>query len=627
MQVIKRDGHYVDYDREKIKIAIEKANNEVSKKEKISKEDIKEICHYIESLNKKRILVEDIQDIIEIKLMEYEKYELAKRYIVYRYNRALIRKSNTTDESILSLIKNSNRESSEESKNTLLACTGRDYIAGEVSRDLSKRILLPEKIRIAHEKGILHFHALDYFVQPIFNSSLINIEDMLDNGTIINGIKIPTPDTFHNAINTLIEIIMNVYVNQYGSISLEIRHLAKYLKKSFNLYKDTLNKKYNKLDNNIINELLNDKIKEELHNGIKYLLKGINTLLVNGHKPDITFFLYLKDDEYIKENALIIEEIFNESINNEYNLPKLVYVLDEINNLNGNSYDYLTELALNIINKNNNISFISAKIMKEKYFGNVFSPIGDRGFLSLYKEDGNYKFEGRFNQGVVTLNLPQIGIIADGDIDKFWMLLDERLDLCYEALMCRYYALLGVTSDISPIHWQNGAIARLKEKEIIDKYLKDGYSTLSLGYIGLYELTKLVKSVSITSDEGIIFAKKVLEYMRNKCNAWNKETGICFQLYGIKESNVSNRFSRLDLEQFGKIKDITDKGYYIDSHHIDKNEKIDIFSKLEIENELGSIATGGSISYINLSNSDTLKEMIKYIYDNVLYSKIYIGKE
>ena len=640
MQVIKRDGHYVDYDREKIKIAIEKANQEVSKKERISKENIKEICHYIESLDKKRILVEDIQDIIEIKLMEYEKYELAKRYIVYRYNRALIRKSNTTDESILSLIKNSNKELAEENsnKNTLLASTQRDYIAGEVSRDLSKRILLPEKIRLAHEKGILHFHDMDYFVQPIFNCCLINIEDMLDNGTVMNGKMIESPKSFLVACTVMTQIIAAVASNQYGGQSVEIRHLGKYLRKSHDKFKKTLTKKYGKkIDKAIIKEMVEDRLKEELSSGVQTIQYQINTLMTtNGQSPFVTLFLYLKDnDPYIKENAMIIEEILKqryEGIKNEKGVPvtpafpKLVYVLDENNNLSGGKYDYLTKLAIKCSAKRMYPDYISAKKMKENYEGNVFSPMGCRSFLSPWKDEaGNFKFEGRFNQGVVSINLPQIGIIADGDEDKFWELFDERLDLCYDALMCRHHALLGVNSDISPIHWQYGAIARLKKHEKIDKFLVGGYSTISLGYIGLYELTKLMKGVSHTEKEGTVFAKKVMEYMKEKCKIWKKETGIGFALYGTPAESLCYRFARLDLEQFGKIKDVTDKGYYTNSYHVDVREHIDAFSKLKFESEFQSISTGGAISYIEVpnmeNNIEAMEEVVKFIYDNIQYAE------
>ena len=640
MKVIKRDGHYVDYDREKIKIAISKANEEVPKKERASIEDIKEICHYIESQNKKRILVEDIQDIIEMKLMELEKYELAKHYIVYRYTRMLVRKSNTTDESILSLIKNNNKELAEENsnKNTMLASTQRDYIAGEVSRDLSRRMLLPEKIREAHDKGVLHFHDMDYFIQPIFNCCLVNISDMLDNGTVINGKLIESPKSFRVACIITSQIISIVASNQYGGQSVEIRHLAKYLRVSYDKFKTILTKKYGKkVDKDIIEQMVNDRIKEEIKAGIQTIQYQLNTLMTtNGQTPFVTLFLNLvENDQYIKENAMIIEEILNQRIDGIKNeigqsvtpaFPKLVYVLYEHNNLSGGEYDYLTRLAIKCSAKRMYPDYISSKKMKENYKDNVFSPMGCRSFLSPWKdEDGNYKFEGRFNQGVVSINLPQIGIIADGDEDKFWELFDERLDLCYEALMCRHHSLMGVSSDISPIHWQYGAISRLKKHEKIDKYLLNGYSTLSLGYIGLYEVTKIMRGVSHTEKLGEEFAIKIMKHMRKKCDEWKKDTGLGFALYGTPAESLCYRFARLDLEQFGKIKDLTDKGYYTNSYHVDVREHIDAFKKLTFESQFQTISSGGAISYIEVpnmeNNIEALEEIIKFIYDNIQYAE------
>ena len=500
MKVIKRDGRTIDFDRSKIQVAIEKANKEVRGKERATKDEIDEIISYIMDLGKKRMLVEDIQDVIEEKLMEFDKYELAKKYIVYRYTRALVRKSNTTDESILGLIRNENKELAEENsnKNTMLASTQRDYIAGEVSRDLTKRILLPEKISKAHEEGILHFHDADYFVQPIFNCCLINIGDMLDNGTAMNGKMIESPKSFQVACTVTTQIIAAVASNQYGGQSVDMKHLGKYLRRSHDKVKKRLTEKYGgKLSKDIIEDMVKDRVKEELSAGVQTIQYQINTLMTtNGQSPFVTLFLHLDpDDEYINENAMIIEEILKQriqGIKNEVGVyvtpafPKLIYVLDEHNCLKGGKYDYLTKLAVKCSAKRMYPDYISAKKMKENYEGNVFSPMGCRSFLAPWKdENGNYKFEGRFNQGVVSINLPQIGIIANGDEDKFWKLFDERLELCKEAIMCRHYALLGTKSDISPIHWQNGAIARLAKGEKIDKYLFGGYSSISLGYIGI----------------------------------------------------------------------------------------------------------------------------------------------
>ncbi len=640
MKIIKRDGRIVDYDRQKIEVAIEKANRDVTGKEKATQKEIKEIIDYIESLGKRRILVEDVQDIIEEKLMEIGKYKLAKEYIVYRYNRALVRKSNTTDESILGLIRNENKELAEENsnKNTMLASTQRDYIAGEVSRDLTNRLLLPEKIVKAHKEGILHFHDADYFVQPIFNCCLINIGDMLDNGTVMNGKLIESPKSFQVACIVMTQIIAAVASNQYGGQSVDIKHLGKYLRKSYNKYKKQIEEKYKgKLSGSTIEELVDARVRHELESGVQTIQYQINTLMTtNGQTPFVTLFLHLDEkDPYIKENAMIIEEILKQRIQGVKNdvgvyvtpaFPKLVYVLDENNCLKGGKYDYLTRLAVKCSAKRMYPDYISAKKMRENYEGNVFSPMGCRSFLSPWKdENGNYKFEGRFNQGVVSINLPQIAIIADGDEDKFWKLLDERLELCKEALMCRHYALLGTTSDISPIHWQYGAIARLEKGEKIDKLLYGGYSTMSLGYIGIYEMTKLMKGVSHTTPEGHDFALKVMKYLRGATDKWKKETNIGFALYGTPAESLCYKFARLDKEKFGTIKDVTDKGYYTNSYHVDVREKIDAFEKLSFESEFQKISSGGAISYVEIPNMQhnilALESAVKFIYDNIQYAE------
>ena len=640
MKVIKRDGRAVDYDRAKIQIAIEKANKEVKQKERATKEDIKEIINYIEELGKKRILVEDIQDIIEEKLMEIGKYELSKKYIVYRYTRALVRKQNTTDESILGLLRNENKELAEENsnKNTMLASTQRDYIAGEVSRDLTKRMLLPEKISKAHEDGVLHFHDADYFVQPIFNCCLVNISDMLDNGTVMNGKMIESPKSFQVACTVTTQIIAAVASNQYGGQSVDLIHLGKYLRKSYNKFKKEIEGKYkNKIPADVIEDIVQDRLKAELKAGVQTIQYQINTLMTtNGQSPFVTLFLHLdKNDPYIKENAMIIEEVLRqryEGIKNEAGVyvtpafPKLIYVLDEFNCLKGGEYDYLTRLAVKCSAKRMYPDYISAKKMRENYEGNVFSPMGCRSFLSPWKdENGNYKFEGRFNQGVVSINLPQIGIIADGDEDKFWKLFDERLELCKEALMCRHYALLGTKSDISPIHWQYGAVSRLAKGEKIDKLLYGGYSTISLGYIGIYELTKLMKGVSHTTPEGHDFEIKVMKHLKETVTRWKKETNIGFALYGTPAESLCYRFARIDKEKFGTIKDVTDKGYYTNSYHVDVREKIDAFEKLKFESEFQGISTGGCISYIEIPNMakniDALESVVQFIYDNIQYAE------
>jgi len=638
LKIIKRDGRIVDYNRDKIQIAIEKANNEVRPKERASKDEIKEIIKYIEEFGKKRMLVEDIQDIIEEKLMEIGKYELAKKYIVYRYTRALIRKQNTTDESILGLIKTNNKMLMEENsnKNIIIASIQRNLIAGEVSKDLTKRILLPEKITKAHEEGILHFHDMDYFLQPIFNCCLINIGDMLDNGTVINKKLIESPKSFQVACIVMTQIIAAVASSQYGGQSVDIKHLGKYLRKSKEKFKKEIEGKYkDKLSQDVIDELVKQRLNSELEAGVQTIQYQINTLMTtNGQTPIITIFLNLeKDDPYIEENAMIIEEVIKQRYQGmkdetgEYItpvFPKLVYVLDEHNCLKGGKYDYLTKLAVKCSLKRGYPNYISAKKMRENYEGNVFSPCGSRNFLTPWKdENGNYKFEGRFNQGIVSINLPQIGIIADGDEERFWNLLDERLELCKEALMCRHYSLLGTTSDISPIHWKYGAIARLKQGEKIDSLLKGGYSTISLGYVGVYETTKLVKGVSHTTPEGHDFAIKIIKRLKDATIRWRKDTNIGFSLYGMSAESLCYRFANIDKEKYGVFKDVTDKGYYTNSYHIDSREKMDIFSKLEFESEFQNLSDGGGISYIEIpeleNNLEKMEEVVKFIYDNIQY--------
>jgi len=638
--VIKRDGTTVEYDRKKIEIAIEKANNEVPASERVPKADVENILDYIEARKSSRILVEDIQDIIEQKLMELDKFVLAKTYIVYRYNRALVRKANTTDESILSLIKNSNKDVMEENsnKNAVAAATQRDLIAGEVSKDLTKRILLPEKISQAHEEGILHFHDADYFIQPIFNCCLIDIGNMLDNGTVMNGKLIEPPKSFQVACTIMTQIIASVASSQYGGQSVDIRHLGKYLRKSYEKFKKNIEKNSDgNISPELVEKLAYERMKDELKAGVQTIQYQINTLMTtNGQSPFVTLFLHIdKDDEYVKENALIVEEILRQrlqGIKNEAGVyitpafPKLVYVLDEHNCLKGGEYDYVTKLAVECSAKRMYPDYISAKKMREHYEGNVFSPMGCRSFLSPWKdENGNYKFEGRFNQGVVSINLPQIGLVAKGNEEVFWKIFDERLELCFEALMCRHRALLGTKSDVSPVHWQYGAIARLGKGETIDKYLFGGYSSISLGYIGLYEVTKAMKGVSHTEPEGEEFALRVMNHLREATDRWKEETGIGFALYGTPAESLCYRFARIDKSKFGSIEDITDKGYYTNSYHVDVREDIDAFSKFEFESQFQKISSGGAISYVEIPNMrhnlEGIEEVVKFIYDNIQYAE------
>lgn len=636
MKVIKRDGRIVEYDKQKIIVAIQKANQDVVMEEKVSQKQIERIVKYIEDLKKKRMLVEDIQDIIEQKLMEYKKYTLAKKYIIYRYRRALVRKSNTTDESILGLIKNGNKYISLENqtKNAVVASTQRDLIAGEVSRDLTKRVLLPEKIVTAHENGEIYFHAMDYFLQPIFNCCLVNMEDMLENGTVMNGKMIESPKSFQAACNIMTQIIIAVASGQYGGQTVDIQCLGKYLHKSYVKFKGRLMEQYHgKIKDDEIEAITMDRLRQELSSGIQTIQYQINTLMTtNGQTPLLTLFLSLNQEEYRKENAMIIEEILKqrlEGIKDENGIlinpvfPKLVYLLDDDNLISGGEYGYLTKLAIKCANKRLTPGFISSKVMKERYHGTILPSIGNHHFLSPYKEKGKFIYKGRFNQGVVSLNLPQVALQVDKQENAFWELLEERVDTCYEALMCRHYALLGISSDVSPIHWQYGAIARLQKGEKIDNYLKNGYSTLSLGYIGLSEVVKLMTGVTLEEKDGLAFGIKILKFLKAACERFQKETGLAFELYETLDEAVAKQFATLDYEQFGKVKGITDKGYYTNSHHI---EFSNFDSKLSVEKELGKNSLGGFVSLLSLTSlrkdGKKLEDYIAYIYDNIQYVEL-----
>ena len=640
MIVVKRNGRHTEYDRNKIITAITKANAEVEPSQQVSEEEIYNILASIENRGESQMAVEEIQDIIEQKLMAAKKYVLAKTYIIYRYTRELVRKSNTTDESILKLIKNQNKELNEENsnKNATLASTQRDYIAGEVSKDLTQRMLLPEKIIKAHKEGVIHFHDMDYFLQPIFNCCLVNIGDMLDNGTVMNGKLIESPKSFQVACTVVTQIIAAVASSQYGGQSVDVRHLGKYLHRSREKYSKHYHEKYDGImDEKLINQFVEDRVRDELKGGVQTIQYQINTLMTtNGQSPFVTLFLNIdENDPYVDEVALIVEEILRqrlEGIKNEKGVyvtpafPKLIYVLDEHNCLKGGKYDHITRLAVKCSSKRMYPDYISAKKMRENYEGQVFSCMGCRSFLSPWKdENGNYKWEGRFNQGVVSLNLPQIGILAKGDEELFWQLMDERLALCFEALMCRHRALEGTLSDVSPIHWQYGAIARLKKGEKIDKLLHGGYSTISLGYIGLYEVTKLMTGVSHTDPKGLAFARKVMKRLRTATDTWKENTGIGFGLYGTPAESLCYRFAKIDKERFGSIPDVTDKGYYTNSYHVDVREKIDAFDKFEFESQFQEISSGGAISYVEIpnmrNNLPALEEIVKYIYDNIQYAE------
>ena len=640
MRVQKRDGRIAGYDSGKIRAAIEKANLSVEAAERVDPAVVDEIIHYVEERAAEVVPVETIQDMIEERLVLHNKYALAKKYMIYRYQRALLRKSNTTDESILGLIRNDNKELAEENsnKNTALASTQRDYIAGEVSRDVTKRLLLPEKITMAHENGVLHFHDADYFIQPIFNCCLVDIGDMLDNGTVMNGKMIESPKSFQVACIVMTQIIAAVASNQYGGQSVAVSHLGKYLRKSRVKFENELLAEFgDSMSEEERERVTGIRLGDELRSGVQTIQYQINTLMTtNGQAPFVTLFLQIDpEDEYVEENVQIIREILRQRLEGTKNeqgiyvtpaFPKLVYVLDECNCLKGGRYDDVTRMAVRCSAKRMYPDYISAKKMKENYEGNVFSCMGCRSFLSPWKDEkGNYKWEGRFNQGVVSINLPQIGILAKGEEDKFWKLLDERLELCREALMYRHRALLGTRSDVSPIHWQYGAIARMKKGEVIDPYLKDGYSTLSLGYIGVYEMTYLMKGVSHTDPAGKDFALRVMNHMRDTAARWKEETGLGFSMYGTPAESLCYRFARIDRQKFGEITNVTDKGYYTNSYHVDVREDISAFDKFTFESQFQNISTGGAISYVEIPNMrknlEALETVVRFIYDNIQYAE------
>ena len=638
-KLTKRDGSVVNFVPDKIVNAMRKAFESCGVY--VSKDELSRLTDEVVSTlpDQKTIYIETVQNAVEVILMKNQYWDVAKAYITYRYKRALYRKGNTTDNSIMSLIQGTNKDLAEENanKSTIIAATQRDYMAGEVSRDLTRRILLPEHITKAHDEGAIHFHDMDYFVQPIFNCCLINIKDIFENGTVMNDKMIEEPKSFQVACTVLTQVIACIASNQYGGQSVEMSHLGKYLRITKEKYIRKTRELMPELSEDSVLKIAMARTMDELKSGIQTVQYQINTLMTtNGQSPFVTLFLILRDsDPYIEENALIIEEILNQriqGIKNEKGIyvtpafPKLVYVLDEHNCLKGGKYDYLTRLAVKCSAKRMYPDYISAKKMRENYEGNVFSPMGCRSFLAPWKnEKGEYQFEGRFNQGVVSLNLPQIGILAKGDEDTFWKLLDERLELCFEALMCRHKAVKNIITDNSPLHWQHGAIAREPKHTSIEKYLYGGYSSISLGYIGVYELTKLMKGVSHTDPVGKEFALRVMHHLEDTVSQWKMKTNIGFALYGTPAESLCYRFAKIDRERFGEIKDVTDKGYYTNSYHVDVREHIDAFAKLKFEDEFQSISKGGCISYIEIPNMmknlSALESVVRFIYDNVQYAE------
>ena len=657
MKIIKRDGHIVDYSPDKIEIAINKANMEVAEEERVSETQIKNIIKYIEGLKKKRMLVEDIQDIIEMRLMALGKYTLAKSYITYRYTRELVRKSNTTDRSIKELINGEseywNTENS--NKNAQVVTTQRDYLAGITSTDITRRFLLSEDIVKAHDEGIIHFHDADYFAQnALHNCDLINLEDMLQNGTNINGVMIEKPHRFITAMTIATQLITAVSSSQYGGCTITLTHLAPFIRDSYNKYLDKYKKR--KLSKEECEKFAKEDLKIEIRDGVQTFQYQINSMTTtNGQAPFLSVCMYLGEtDEYKEELAMMIEEFLNQRIQGMKNekgvyitpaFPKLLYVLEEDNINPKGKYYYLTKLAAKCTAKRMVPDYISEKVMKElkknEYgVGECYPCMGCRSFLTPdrsislgniakaknYKE-GVGKYYGRFNQGVVTINLPDVALTSGKDMDLFWKIFDERLELCHRALQARHKRLSKVTSDVAPILWQHGALARLEKGESIHELLHHGYSTISLGYAGLYECVKYMTGHSHTDNgKGKEFALEVMRHMNDKCKEWKEAEDIDYSLYGTPIESTTYKFAKCLRDRFGKIKGITDRDYITNSYHVPVFEEIDAFTKLKLESEFQALSPGGAISYIetpNLENNlETVMEVIKFIYDNIMYAEL-----
>ena len=657
MKVIKRDGHMVDYCPEKIENAIQKANMEVDEEEQASPVQIKNIIKYIEKLGKKRILVEDIQDIIEMKLMSIGKYQLAKRYITYRYTRELVRKSNTTDLAIKELIDGEseywNTENS--NKNAKVVTTQRDYLAGITSTDITKRFLLPEDIVKAHEAGIIHFHDADYFAQnALHNCDLINLDDMLQHGTNMNGVMIEKPHRFLTAMTIATQLITAVTSSQYGGATITLTHLAPFVRESYNRYVEKYKKRgFKKAD---VEKYAKEDLHKEIVDGVQTFQYQINSMTTtNGQAPFLSVSMYLGEtEEYKEELAMIIEEFLNQRIQGMKNekgawitpaFPKLLYVLEEDNINPKGKYYYLTELAAKCTAKRMVPDYISEKVMKQLKIneygeGECYPCMGCRSFLTPDRSisrgnvaraknyvEGKGKYYGRFNQGVVTLNLPDIALSSGKDMDLFWKIFDERLDMCHRALQIRHKRLSKATSDVAPILWQHGALARLEKGESIHELLHHGYSTISLGYAGLYECVKYMTGHSHTDGgKGYEFGIKVMEHMNNACKEWKEAEDIDYSVYGTPIESTTYKFAKGLKERFGKIKGITDRDYITNSYHVPVFEEIDAFTKLKLESDFQKLSPGGAISYIetpNLENNlESVMEIIKFIYDNIMYAEL-----
>ncbi len=654
MKIIKRSGSEVTFDINKIIVAIEKANDVVEENDKMTAAQIDKIAANIQEIceNRHRALtVEEIQDLVEKQIMAQGAFEVAKRYITYRYTRSLARQANTTDEKILTLIECNNEEAKQENsnKNPTVNSVQRDYMAGEVSRDITERILLPEDIVEAHRQGIIHFHDADYYAQHMHNCDLVNLKDMLENGTVISGTKIERPHSFSTACNIATQIIAQVASNQYGGQSISLTHLVPFVDVSRQKIRKFVEEEVALMDQPVSEEvkekMVHNRLMEEIRRGVQTIQYQVVTLLTtNGQAPFITVFMYLNEAENEQQKAdlaLVIEETLKQRIQGVKNedgvwvtpaFPKLIYVLEEDNVSEGSKYFYLTKLAAKCTAKRMVPDYISEKIMlqlkKDKNGeGHCYTCMGCRSFLTPYiNDEGEPQYYGRFNQGVVTINLVDVACSSGGDMDKFWKIFDERLDLCYRALMCRHNRLKGTLSDAAPILWQYGALARLKKGETIDKLLYGGYSTISLGYAGLYECTKYMTGKSHTDPDGKPFALSVMQHMNDACKGWKEKEHIDFSLYGTPLESTTYKFAKTLQKRFGIIPGVTDKQYITNSYHVHVTEKIDAFTKLKFEAEFQALSPGGAISYVEVPNMqdnlDAVIEIMKFIYDNIMYAEL-----
>ncbi len=649
MKIIKRNGSETVFDITKIIVAISKANSTVAEADRLTERQIQRIAESVvlscEELRRSPS-VEEVQDMVEHHIMAHGAFEVAKNYITYRYIRTLVRQSNTTDDKILSLIECNNEEAKQENsnKNPVVNSTQRDYMAGEVSKDLTERMLLPQDIVDAHNEGIIHFHDSDYFAQHMHNCDLVNLEDMLQNGTVITGTLIERPHSFSTACNIATQIIAQVASNQYGGQSISLTHLAPFVQVSREKIRRQVNRELELLgvpvEEATAAELVETRLKEEIQRGVQTIQYQVVTLLTtNGQAPFVTVFMYLseaKNEQEKKDLAMIIEEVLRQryqGVKNEKGVwvtpafPKLIYVLEEDNIHTDSPYYYLTELAARCTARRLVPDYISEKKMKELKEGNCFPVMGCRSALSPWKdENGNYKFYGRFNQGVVTLNLVDVALSSSGNIERFWKIFDERLDLCYRALMCRHNRLMGTLSDAAPILWQYGACARLKKGETIDKLLVGGYSTISLGYAGLCECVRYMTGKSHTDPTATPFALEIMKHMNEACEKWKAETSIGFGLYGTPLESTTYKFAKCLQRRFGIIEGVTDKGYITNSYHVHVTEKINAFDKLKFESQFQALSTGGAISYVEVPNmQDNLEavlQIIRFIYDNIMYAEL-----